>query len=172
MKITFFWSSKNHCVLPHKRLGPKWIPGKLNSFAKKITLFWSSKNHCVLLHKRLGSKIIPGKPMVLLWNSPSIEALNTIAFYYTKHSGQKKIPENLWFCYENHLLLKLSHCVLLRKRLGSKLVPGKLNGFVMKITFFWSPKKPLRSTTQKIRVKNNSQKTSWFWYENHAPLKL
>ena len=107
-KITFFSSSKNHCVLLlHKRLGSKIVPGELHGFAMKITLFWSSKNNRVLLHKRVGSKIILRKWMALLRNLLSFEALETIAFYFTRDSGQNLFPENSMALLWNSPSLKL-----------------------------------------------------------------
>ena len=141
VKITLFWSSKNHYVLLHKRLGSKLVPGKLHGFDMKISFSWSSNNHCVLLHKRLGSKILPGKlngfamKIILFWSSK----YDCVLLHKTRvKTNSRKTP---WFCFENHSLLKFwNHCVLLHKRLGSNIFPGKVNGCAMKITLFWSSK--------------------------------
>ena len=141
VKITLFWSSKNHYVLLHKRLGSKLVPGKLHGFDMKISFSWSSNNHCVLLHKRLGSKILPGKlngfamKIILFWSSK----YDCVLLHKTR--VKTNFRKTQWFCFENHSLLKFwNHCVLLHKRLGSNIFPGKVNGCAMKITLFWSSK--------------------------------
>ena len=72
----------------------------------KITLSWRSKHHCVLLHNRLGSNIILGKLKGFAMKIAHFWSYTNHCVLLHKRVGSKIIPGKLWFCCENHPLLK------------------------------------------------------------------